>query len=96
MNKLPKVYENKIISNIDNVQKVFKNSILSNRVSVNNINDKINRILNSNKHISKSLVSIKTSNGIIDTYLIGRTKNKILTMDGKIILVDDILDIYEK
>ena len=88
--ELPKVFENKIDKKIDNVQEVFR----SDRIVFNkDINSKINYILNSKKHVYKTHVKITTISNILDEFIVGRSRDSILTMNGKYINISDIKDI---
>ena len=63
-----------------------------------NINQKINEIINSKKHIYKIPVKIKTETEEINTKIIGKNKNNIITIDNKLIKIETIknIEICEK
>ena len=96
---LPKVFQNKNINNIDNAQEYFHSTnkpTLKEAQSKININDKINRLLQSNKFIYKIKTIIKTRTNEFETIIIGKTNNKLITFDNELIDIKDIIDINEK
>ena len=99
MNKLPNVYANPIDKRINNVQENYyslRSSIIIKKSSEREINKKIDQIFASSSHISKSRVLITLEGGIREVDIIGKSNNNILTMDGSLIRISDILDIKKK
>lgn len=98
-NKLPKVFANPFNKKLTNTQEIFYSRStpeVNKRYTLNDIIKKINNIFNSSNHVFKSKVLITTSKGVNEEILIGKTPNSILTMDGKIINLKEIIDIEKK
>lgn len=96
---LPKVFQNRNIGNINNDQEYFyslNNSKQTEKKGPINIDNKINNLFKSSKFIYKINVIIKTSGKDIDTTIIGKTNNKLITIDNDLIPIKDIIDITEK
>ena len=91
MEKLPKVYENPINKNFNNTQSLYRSSIINK--SNKDINKIIDNMLRSNDYIAKKRVKITLSNDILVVDMIGKSNNNILTIDNKLININDILDI---
>ena len=99
MNKLPNVYANPIDKKINNVQENYYSLRSSNIIKKNSereINRKIDQIFASSSHISKSRVLITLEGGVKEVDIIGKSNNNILTMDGSLIKISDILDVEKK
>lgn len=101
-NKLPKVFANNIEKEINNNEKIYssyseqnkkKKEITENQFTKKNINQKINEIMNSKNYIYKTPVKIKTKNDEITTKIIGKNRQNIITIDNKLIRIDEIIDI---
>ena len=92
MNKLPKVYENPINKKFDNTQDLFRSSINS-KYNNKDINRIIDEILKSNDHIAKTRVRITLPNEYLVVDMIGKTNGSILTIDNRLIKINDIIDI---
>ena len=97
---LPKVFQNKNIGNINNDQQYYyslskgiKNINTRNNI---NINDKINSLFKSNKFSYKINVIITTNEKEIDTTIIGKVNNKLITINNELIPIKDIIDINQK
>ncbi|MEG0794624.1 MAG: hypothetical protein RSF02_00910 [Bacilli bacterium] len=94
MNKLPNVFANPINKEINNVQEMFygkeNRNIKHNGLS---INTKINNIFRSKEHVYKSKVRITFIGGVEEEVIVGKTNLNLLTMEGKLIRITDILDI---
>ncbi len=91
---LPKVYANPIDKNIRNNFDVYYSS--SEEVRSNkeiNVAEKINQIFASRHHVYKSNVLIYTKNGKINTAIVGKSGNNLLTLDGEKINMSNIIDI---
>lgn len=95
MEKLPKVFVSPINKKLNNTQDLFRSD--THKVNpVNNpkdINKKINAIFASNNHIFKSKVLITLKDQEITADIVGKTNSNILTLDGKLIKIADIIDI---
>lgn len=93
----PKVFANPINKKLNNSQDVFyehkKDFDNESRYSSNDILKKINDIFNSSNHVYKSKVSITMKDGNINCDIVGKTSNSLLTIEGNVIRISDILDI---
>lgn len=99
-NKLPKVFANPFNKKVNNTQEIFygqnKQIVETRGYTLNDIIKKINSIFNSPNHVFKSKVIITTKDGEKEEILIGKTSNSILTIDGKVIRLSEIIDIEKK
>ena len=92
MNELPKVFQNKIDHDINNEQKTFvsfgdrNNYIGDTFISVKDIDN----ILNSKHHIIKSKVKIYLDGKIINTNIVSRNNNYIITYDNQKIPISSV------
>lgn len=105
MNKLPKVYVNKISSKSVNNEEVFYSNegksvskTLDSSSVVNNllVQKKINDIFNSPNFVYKVNVILTLKDGKREETLIAKTTDSVLTIDNKVIPIKDILGIIEK
>ena len=105
MNKLPKVYVNKISSKSVNNEEVFYSKkgksvskTLDSSSAVNNllVQKKINDIFNSPNFVYKVNVILTLKDGKREETLIAKTNDGVLTIDNKVIRIKDILGIIEK
>lgn len=89
----PRVYANPINKKIDNVQDLFRSD--NDRKSINpvDVNKKINEIFASRNHVYKSKVKITLKDGVIEREIVGKTNINLLTLDGDLIRITDIVDI---
>lgn len=97
--KLPEVFANPFEKKLNNTQEIYygKSQTKTDRgYSINEIIRKINNIFNSPNHVFKSKVLITTKDGESEVTIIGKNANGILTMEGKIIKISDIIDIQKK
>lgn len=94
MDKLPNVYANPINKKINNVQETYYGKGERN-VDINpgNIANKINAIFSAKDHIYKSKVRITFKDDIREEVIVGKTNLNLLTMDGKLIRITEIVDI---
>lgn len=106
---LPKVFQNTIDKDLKNNESIYYSLSKNDNVVINknekndyeeivnnsNIEKKINDIFKSSNYIYKAKVDIKTSNNTINTRIIGRNKEYIITFDNKKIPIKDIIDIKE-
>lgn len=99
-NKLPKVFQNKIDKKINNNKNFFysanKPLESDSQEELIDVRKKINDIFSSNNYIYKASVLIKMENKTIDTKIIGRNKDYLITMDNKTIPINEIKDINKK
>ena len=61
--------------------------------SYEKIDDKLNRLFNTNGYIFNTSVKIITNNKIYDTKIATKVGNSIITLDNDIIKINDIKDI---
>ena len=96
--KKPSVFANKIDHKLNNNEEVFT-SYSGNKDDVNeyiNVRKKIRDIMDSPNYVYKADVIIKTNKNTLEKTIVGVNNNKILTIDGESINIDDILDINLK
>ena len=93
MDKLPRVYANPIDKSLNNVQEIYKDNLTREEISPKNINRKINEIFASSNHIYKSRVKITYKDHSSEETIVGKTNLNLLTMDGKLIKITEIMDI---
>ena len=96
MRKLPKLFTNTFDKKIDNSQEyvtVRDEVIETNNLSKYEINKKIDTIFKSKNYIYKINVLIKLKNEEINTTLIGKTNDNLITIDNKLIKISEIYDI---
>ena len=97
MKKLPELYTNTFNKKIDNSLEYIsipKETIDNNTdLSKYSLNKKIENIFKSKNYIYKIKVEISYQNKTTTETLIGKTKNNLITIDNKLINLNDILDI---
>lgn len=96
--ELPKVFHNKINKDFKNNKNYFYSANQENEPTKKNkkeisIRSKINNIFSSPNYIYKANVKITLPDKTINTRIIGRNKNYLITMDNETILIDNIIDI---
>lgn len=97
INNSQKVYstlyenQNNNSNNSNNSMKIKKNNI-----DYRSIDRKIYDILHSNNYIYKANVTIVLKDKTINKKIIGKTKDKLITMDNEYINISDIEDIYKE
>lgn len=89
----PRVYANPINKKIDNVQDLFRSDKDSRSINPVDVNKKINEIFASRNHVYKSKVRITLKDGVVEKEIVGKTNINLLTLDGNLIRITDILDI---
>ena len=89
----PKVFANPINKKIDNVQDLFRSDKDSRSINPVDVNKKINEIFASRNHIYKSKVRITLKDGVVEKEIVGKTNINLLTLDGNLIKITDIVDI---
>lgn len=97
MKKLPELYTNTFNKKIDNSLEyiTIPNKIIENKTTLSKytLNKKIENIFKSKNYIYKIKVEITQKDKITTETIIGKTKNKLITIDNKLISINDILDI---
>ena len=89
----PRVYANPINKKIDNVQDLFRSDKDSRSINPVDVNKKINEIFASRNHVYKSRVRITLKDGVVEKEIVGKTNINLLTLDGDLIKITDIVDI---
>ena len=89
----PRVYANPINKKIDNVQDLFRSDKDSRSINPVDVNKKINEIFASRNHVYKSKVRITLKDAVVEKEIVGKTNIYLLTLDGNLIRITDILDI---
>ena len=97
MSKLPKLYTNKFDKKIDNsidyISIKNEKELNTKKISNYDIKEKIDNIFKSKNYIYKINVELELINGNIKCTIIGKTKNSLITIDNKLININDIIDI---
>ncbi len=96
---LPRVYQNRNIGSINNDQEYFYSALNNkgNRKAEKvDVDKKINNLFKSNKYIYKINVHIVMNNQEMDTTIIGKINNNLITIENNLIPIKDIIDINEK
>jgi len=93
LNKLPNVFQNPIDKKIENVQDLYRSTESVVTYNPKDINKKINEIFGSLNHVYKSKVKISLKDQEIETDIVGKTNLNLLTLDGRLIKITDIIDI---
>lgn len=94
--QIPKIFVNKI-DKINNNKEIYysykddyEENIILNEYEIQN---KINELFKSNDFIYKKKLHIKTKNSEEDYIVISKSYDYLLTLDGKRIMIRDIVDI---
>ena len=77
----------------DTKEEILDKYNLRNTIKSNDINTKIINIFKNSNSIYKIGVNININGHNVEKYLIGRTNNTLITIDGEIINIKDIDDI---
>lgn len=95
MKELPKVFANKLNNTINNTQDIFygSNRKIEKKTDGLSIVRKINNIFASPTHVYKSRVKIEFKDKIEEKVIVGKTSTHLITMDGELIKIIDIIDI---
>lgn len=94
MKDLPRVYANKITEDIKNTQDLFYgNDRVEKKQDSLSVIKKINKIFASTSHVYKSRVKIVLKDSIVEKVIVGKTTTNLITIDGELIKIIDILDI---
>lgn len=99
--KLPNIFVNKNTGIVKNNEEFYygkdninnETKIIDNNMKDILIRKKIDDIFNSSSFIYKARVIITTKDNDKEYTLIGRDKNKLLTIDNETIIISDVLDI---
>lgn len=97
MMKIPKIYVNKIDKKIDNNDNVYYSYLDNNEIEEEKVysefemQNKINNLFKSNNFIYKKKFHIKTKTSEDDYVIISKSYDYLLTIDGKKIMIKDIL-----
>ena len=89
----PRVFANPINKKIDNVQDLFRSDKESRSINPVDVNKKINEIFASRNHVYKSKVKITLKDAVVEKEIVGKTNINLLTLDGNLIRITDIVDI---
>lgn len=93
MNKnLPKVFAVPIERQIKNNKDIFMSSKREDRGTTINKNE-INKIFNSKTHVYKTKVKLRTNTDEKEVEVVGINNDNLLTLDGKSINLNDIIEI---
>lgn len=105
--RLPKVFANTIQKKINNNLSVFhlknvndNNNIIEEKEKKsidfsNTVNGKISKIFKSTKYVYKMNVEITTKDGSSIVQIVGKNKGNLITLDNKLIPIEQIIDINE-
>lgn len=93
MDKLPKVFANKIDKEINNTQDLFYSSNRGIRNDGESIVKKINNIFASPNHVYKSRVKLTTNEGVKEVTVVGKTQSDLITLNDGLIRIAKIIDI---
>jgi hypothetical protein len=98
MNKLPKIFINKINKKISHNDEVYysykdKDDITYEHININDIRNKIDILFKSNDFIYKKKFHIKTKYSEKDYIIVSKSIDYLLTIDGERINIEDILEI---
>lgn len=98
--EIPKIFVNKINNKIDNNKEVYYSYLdKSDNNIINELNEydlqrKIDNLFRTRDFIYKKKFHIKTKYEENDYYIISKSYDYLLTIDGKRIMINDIIDIY--
>ena len=96
MKDLPRVFANKIDESINNDQELFYGNMRGDAPKDDlSIVKKINNIFASSHHVYKSKVRITLKNGVVEKVIVGKTSSELITIDGELIKIIDIVDIVK-
>lgn len=96
MKDLPRVFANKIDESINNDQELFYGNMRGESPKDDiSVVKKINNIFASSHHVYKSRVRITLKNGVVEKVIVGKTSSELITIDGELIKIVDIVDIVK-
>lgn len=93
MKELPKVTRGVISDDINNTQSIFYGNNRSYNKDDLSIVKKINNIFASKNHVYKSRVKIDYKDHSEEKVIVGKTNTNLITIDGELINILDIIDI---
>lgn len=98
MKKLPNLYTAKFNKKIDNSidSIIIKTKTKEERKTKYEINKKIDKIFKSTNYIYKIKVIIDLENESLEETIIGKKGNYLITIENKLININNILDIKKK
>ena len=94
----PKMYQNKIDKVFHNNKLIYMSSDKKNNIRVEKLDDirnKIDRIINDSSFIYRTRVNIIVNNQVISKKIIGVVNDNLVTIDNEFIPIDSIQDIYK-
>ena len=92
MKELPKVFVNPLEKEVKNNKEMYYSKLIRSSPK-RSILQEIDRVFHSKDFVYKKKVEITTHDGILVEEIIGKTRDYLLTYDGKKIYIADILDI---
>ena len=97
----PKMYQNKVNKEFHNNRLVYttydKNKVsVNDSININDIRNKINKIINSNNFIYSKMVYIVIRGEVIMRKIVGLYGDNLITIDNEYIPITNIEDIYTK
>ena len=96
MKDLPRVFANKIDESINNDQELFYGNTRGDAPKDDiSVVKKINNIFADSHHVYKSRVRITLKNGVVEKVIVGKTSSELITIDGELIKIIDIVDIVK-
>ena len=96
MKDLPRVFANKIDESINNDQELFYGNMRGESPKDDiSVVKKINNIFADSHHVYKSRVRITLKNGVVEKVIVGKTSSELITIDGELIKIIDIVDIVK-
>ena len=96
MKDLPRVFANKIDESINNDQELFYGNMRGESPKDDiSVVKKINNIFADSHHVYKSRVRITLKNGVVEKVIVGKTSSELITIDGELIKIVDIVDIVK-
>lgn len=94
MKELPKVFANEIDKDINNTQEIFYGGTRNiKKIDGESIVKKINNIFASPNHVYKSKVKITYKDSEEENIIVGKTNTHLITIDGTLLKIIDIIDI---
>lgn len=95
---IPKVFQNKKLNIEGNQQDLFygNSRVISPSNTSKNIDSTLKKLFASSRYIYKLNVTVVLKDKRLDTTIIGKTNNHIITYDNNLIPIKDIIDIYER
>ena len=92
----PRLFKNTNINVNNNKKACLLKNISNDNINNSSIDEELNRVFNSFRNIYSTKVEIETKDKTIETYLVSRTKNNIMTINREIIPIKDIVSLKIK